>query len=81
MVLAEARIGDIGVDYAPQGLIITMLGAVIVSIPGSFYLRYGEEKDTNRLLSSFRRKNPKLFIDQDADPKQLANLIKKGEHE
>jgi len=81
MVLVEARIGDMSIDYAPQGLIITMLGAVIVLIPGYFYLRYGEGKVTNRLLSSFRRKNPKLFIDHDTDPKQLVNLIKKGENE
>lgn len=81
IVFAKTRIGDVGIDYAPQGLIITMLSAGIVSITGYFYLHYGEGKVTNRLLSSFRDKNPSLFIEYDNNPEQVLSLIKNGENE
>ena len=81
IIFAETRLGDLDIDYAPRGLILTMLGATIVSVIGYLYIRYSEGKTIHKLLSGFRRKNPKLFIDYDKNPQYVIDLIKKGESE
>ena len=76
----ETRVSIIDIGYGFEGSLIITICAAIVSIIGFFYMKYGEGKIENRLLSLFRHRNPELFTD-DAEPKQVLNMIKTGENE
>ncbi len=81
ITITERRFGDIGVDFSPERFTIIIVCALIASVSGYLYIRFGEGKIENKFLSSFRKRNPKLFIDHDVNPKKVLNLIKKGENE
>lgn len=80
--IVEVWFGDTGIDFYLLKFTILIICAGIVSINGGyFYIKCGEDRIKNRFLSRFRQRNPKLFIGNDADPKEVLNLIKKGENE
>lgn len=68
-------------NYVPLALLVTILGAGIVSLAEYFYLHYGEGILIQGLLNAFMKKNPNLFIDNDSSPKHVKNLISQGENE
>ena len=81
VTLAEMSLGDFDIDYAPRGLIFTMIGATIVSVSGYLYVKYGKGEAFRKVLSAFVRRNPKLFADYERSPEYILDLIKKGESE
>ena len=71
----------ISIDYAPIGLLLTILGAGMVSTAEYLYLTYGEGKIFQKLLKSFMKKNPNLFIETKIKPKDVLKKINQGESE
>jgi len=70
-----------GLDQYPLGLILTILGASLVSIIVYMYLKYGEGKIVPMLIKSFINRNPTLFKDTMKSPDTIKNLILSGENE
>jgi len=64
-----------------MGLLLTILGAGIVSSLVFFYLRFGEGKIFQIIINAFMRKNPNLFMENDPSPKAIFYLINHGENE
>ena len=58
MIITKDNIGVIGIETAPQGLILTILGSAIISTIGYFYLEYGEGKimDGDQRLPATQRR-------------------------
>ena len=81
MILTGITLGISGIETAPQGLMLTILGSAIISTIGYFYLQYGEGKVLDGLIASFRHRNPDFFTDPESDVKQIYKLINKGENE
>lgn len=79
--IIEIRFETISIDYAPIGLLFTILGAGMVSTAEYLYLTYGEGKIFQNLLKSFMKKNPNLFIQTEVKPKEILKKINQGESE
>jgi len=80
-LIITVQTDTIHISYAPIGLLFTICGASTVAIGEYFYLTYGEGKILHRLLKSFMKKNPTLFIKNDTTPDQIKQIIKQGENE
>ena len=77
----RVNLGEVGIDYAPRGLLLTIIGATIISSIGYADIRYNDGRSFSRLISAFIRKNPKMFADYKNSKKHLFDLVKKGESE
>ncbi len=63
------------------GLLITILGAGIVSALEFFFLRFGGVRVFQIIINAFMRKNPNLFTEKESSPKAIFYLIEHGENE
>lgn len=82
-VLSQLGIWSSFIDgYAiSMGLLLTILGAGMVSALEFFYLRFGEVKIFHTIINAFMRKNPNLFTEKETSPKAILYLIEHGENE
>lgn len=80
-IIFENKIVPILITHAPIGLLMTIIGAGIVSTAAYFYVTYGEGTFLQGLLQSFMKKNPDLFIDTKISSEKILDLIDQGESE
>ncbi|HMA83393.1 MAG TPA: ATP-binding protein [Candidatus Thermoplasmatota archaeon] len=79
--IPKIQFDTISINYAPIGLLFTIIGASVVSTAEYLYLTYGEGKIFQGLLKAFMKKNPDLFIETDITPKKIQKIIEKEESE
>lgn len=66
--------------YSMQNMTLVILGALISSIMGYFYMKY-HPKILRNFITKIIRKNPKLFQKSESGKEEIFELIKNGENE
>jgi len=71
------------VDYTYTMYSMTMvsIGAVIASLVGYAYMKGFRPRIMMRMVHSFKKKNPRLFVERTDSPEEILKLIKEGENE
>lgn len=80
-IIFDIEIEPLIINHAPIGLLLTVIGAGIVSTAAFFYVSYGQGTFLEGLLRSFMKKNPDLFLDTKISSDKIIDLIDQGESE
>ncbi|MBD3252501.1 hypothetical protein GF386_02115 [Candidatus Pacearchaeota archaeon] len=67
--------------YAMYSMTMVSIGAIIASGFGYSYMKGFRPKIIMRMVSSFKKKNPRFFVEKTDSPEEILKLIKTGESE
>jgi len=71
--------GKLSHSYTINNILMTIIGAGIVSIVGYIYIKYNKADLINTLKTGFMKKNPRLFSGYENTIEYIIDLLNKGE--